>query len=368
VVVTYVEPDEPAENPRPAPPVPPASSLPDPFGHVQLWSHPNQLIPHVAAAPAAWDSVAQSVEVFGLFVGAVKSDARGQGRDEALLVLAATGRPIALEVGGLRPFACTGVASADGDEPAFQAVEAAGFDSVYVRMDNPFTFVLAGAYHANPCQHSVQSAVDELVVYMQTVKGRHPGLAIRFGWDEAAYLHQWPGFPPKNPSVDGGDFKEIITTFLTTAAAAGVPVEYYHLDGSFNTHLAYALNQGADPWARLRETAAHVRSLGARFGVLLNFQQPCPGGCETNESGASATEFVKRTLTYYDCLVENGVALDDVVPESWWNEPAQFFPLDHPYTFGNLTFELAERLADPTNLQSCPAASFQQGRWVFSDD
>lgn len=354
--------------PPPGPTQPPPSLLPHPFGDIQLWSHPNQLMSHLISHPTAWAEVAQSVEVFGMFVGAVNSQAAPVGAFTAdLAPLAMTGRAVALEVGGLRPFACTGLQSANGDEKAIRQVEAAGFTVLYLRMDNPFTFVLKDAFHDNPCQHSIASAVDELIVYMQTVSARHPGLAIHFGWDEAAYLHQWPGFAPSAPGFDGGDFKEMISQLLTRSRQAGVPVEYFHLDGSLDTHLAYEWNHRGDPWARLAALAAHVRSLGTRFGVLLNFQQPCVGGCATHQSGATAAEFVQRTLTYYDCLAEHNIDLDDVVPESWWNEPSQFFPLEDSSTFGHLTMALAARIADPSLIRPCPGAEFTGGKWVFSD-
>ena len=355
-------------DPGPGPTTTPPVGTANPFGDAQLWSHPNQLLPHLKSHPTGWSDVSGAVEVFGMFVGAV-SDRNVQVGHYAsdLLPLMATGRAVALEVGGLRPFACTGVQSAQADEKAIAQVEAAGFETVYIRLDNPFSFVLSGAFHDNPCQHSVQTAVDELIVYMQTVKDQNAGLEVRFGWDEAAYLHAWPGFPVTEAASGGSDLKYIMTAFLPRAAQAGVPIEFFHVDGAFNTHLAYERNEGGDPWARLAETAAHVRSLGARFGVLLNFQQPCVGGCATHQSGATAAEFVKRTLTYYDCLVENGIALDDVVPESWWNVPSQYFPVDRPDTFGYLTMGLAERMADPSRVLPCPTASFQ-GKWLFSDD
>ncbi len=357
----------PEETPRPTTPEGPPP-LPNPFGSIQLWSHPNALIPHVQQYPDSWGPVADVVEVFGLFVGAVNNSQVGIGYyDEALAPLASTGRAVALEVGGLRPFACTGVKSANGDEKAIQQLASAGFSEIYLRMDNPMTFVLAGAFHENPCQHSVQSAVTELIVYQQTVAQRHPELTFHFGWDEAFYLHQWPGFPRNNQGFDGGDLKEMMTTWFTAAAAAGVPLEFFHVDASLNTHLAYDLNTEGDPWARLNAAADHVRSLGARFGILLNFSQPCPGGCSTHSTPTTGAEFVKRTLTYYDCVIQNGGTLDDVVPESWWSVPGEYFPTQAPDTFGFLTMALAERIAVPSAIEPCPTATFN-GKWVFTDD
>jgi hypothetical protein len=313
-----------------------------------LWMHPNNKgwAALKKNSPEEWDVVLDNIEGFGIFGANIKNKNQQEVTD-ALSILRERNIRIAVEVGGLRPFACTGEDMAKREMEIFDKLYGAGYSDFVVRIDAPFTFTSVNAFHENDCKHSWEKTAEEMVDYIDVVGSKYP--EAEFYWNEPTGMFSFGEIRSNNENRKVGDLKQIIPIVFREADNRGVNLKGFIADNSLRPVINHPDDGG---WLRLVEIQRAVNRAGKDFSILLNYAgDRCPG-C-TNGGFATDEEFYLATLGYYDCFLAKGGKLDLVYPESWWKHPQETLPEEQQYTFANLMLAFIERINNENYVASC---------------
>ena len=265
---------------------------------------------------AVWPSVQARTHVVKLYIDDIYS-ASTQSLQQVISTLNAAHIAVAVELGGLRDWDCSGADLARIELNGLNKLVAAGGAISFLAMDSPFGHTLSTSIPGN-CGYSPQQVSDELVVYLRVVHQAMPWVSI--GLIEPVPWYSVGALPP-NSGNNYGDLPQILDVFLTTLAQQRERLDFFHADSPYDYDQA-----NPDGWNKLLALQQVVRGHGLRFGLIYN-----------SDAGGRAgdQEFHDQTLAALQAFKNVGGNPDDFIVQSWYPYPATMVPEDQPYSFTN---------------------------------
>lgn len=296
--------------PPPPPPGPPPGKL---VRHDQyLWIGPNGSA-GLYGAGAQWPEGQSRVHVLKLYVDAIATP--GQQTPQVVATAQSADIHLAIEVGGLREWQCSGTAMAQIERDKIRPLVAAGGTVGYLAMDSPFGYTIATGGAGN-CGYSIRQAAESLAVYMSAMRQTYPG--VRIGLIEPVPWYR-VGTHPSHPGNDFGDLPRLLDTAATVRALRGEHLDFVHADSPYDYNQAHPTG-----WQKLRAWQDSVRLRGIRFGLTYN----------SDVGGATSDQmFHQSSLAALDAFLAVGGAPDDFILQSWYPYPMSMAPETTPYTF-----------------------------------
>lgn len=217
----------------------------------------------------------------------------------------------------------------------------AGGTITYFNFDGPIRRMLYPDPDPNNGQvqyHTIQSAATELADAMQLYLAAYPHVKFIYlvnfpswGW-KGEFAYNNLGYSAG--AMGYGDFYNVITTVLNTAASRGLtfygicadqPYDYTNKSHSSNQ---WNLIQNYDFWSRLRDLEQFTESGGMRFHLIYN------------DEGASLTggnqDFYVKTMNYIADYHNHFGTPWAYVIETWNDYPDTLLPETTPFTLTNL--------------------------------
>jgi hypothetical protein len=341
------------------------------IGSKRLWMHPHTTSNWIEEE-SPWDTVVNSIHVFGLFGDTVKTKPLSMIQTP---LLKSKGVAISVEIGALRPYQCDGTTYfMTVDKPIFDKLVNAGHTDFIASMDAPFTYTLYDGFHSQcyqlyemgidpltvspnckpqpkNCDYTIDEATNEVIEYLKLFHQYYPEAEI--GLIEPLPLLNFGGYGSSQPIISGHtypDFEEIIDSLidkiLLNNAGSGLDISlnFYHIDASITS----MKNKEYNIWGKHVAVASHVKEKGLRFGILFNSY------LQGSTPEENSQNFVEGVLQYYDCWLYKGGFLDDIIVESWIaGYPQNNIPEEDPLTFTYAVKELIGRLVDPAYTPTC---------------
>lgn len=341
----------------------------------ELWMHPNKWDDSWVGNESQWDTVVNSLDVFGVFFAQVNNSSTFSKS-----LLKEKNIRVNVEVGGLRPFQCDGTAFFETiDKPVYDKLVAGGHDDFVASMDAPFTYTANDGFHAQcaqlfangnmdkfsasgcdpyttmSCNLSVSQVVDEVVEYLALFHENYPNAQI--GWIEPLPLLRFANYTSDSSPAGKPypDFKQIVDTLTQKINAHNavhekdIVLRFFHSDWYFTGMIVPTIQKTYDAWDKHLAISDYLRQKGFRFGILMNdYREQLPSQDLKNKT------FYEGVLNYYDCWHTKGGTFDDVVVESWVGDhPSNGVPEEQKYTFTNVMYQLIERLDNPNFNPTC---------------
>jgi hypothetical protein len=224
---------------------------------------------------------------------------------------------VAVELGGLRDWDCSGADLARIELNGLNKFVAAGGAISFLAMDSPFGHTLATSIPGN-CGYTAQQVSDELVVYLRAMHLAMPWVSI--GLIEPVPWYSVGALGP-NPGNNYGDLPQILDLFLTSLAQNGERIDFFHADSPYDYDQA-----NPDGWTKLLALQQIVQNHGLRFGLIYN-----------SDAGGQAgdQEFHDQTLAALQAFKNVGGNPDDFIVQSWYPHPSVMVPEYQLYTFTN---------------------------------
>ena len=283
-----------------------------------LWTGPNfNRWADLYSPAASWPSVQGRSHVVKLYIDDIYP-ASAQSLAAVVATLDQAHIGIAVEVGGLRDWDCSGSSLAATEWAGLNRLVGAGGAISFLALDSPFGHTLATAIPGN-CGYTVQQASEELVAYIHVMRQALPGVQI--GLIEPVPWYSVGAYGP-NPGNDFGDLPQLLDAFLTILSQHGEALDFFHADSPYDYAEAHP-----DGWGKLLALQHEVQSHGLRFGLIYN-----------SDAGGNAgdQQFHDQTLAAFQAFHAAGGSPDDLIVQSWYPFPSVMVPEDQPYTFTNV--------------------------------
>jgi hypothetical protein len=282
-----------------------------------LWAGPSPNRWSELYAPGAvWQSVQARTHVVKLYIDDIYP-ATTQSLQHVIGTLNAAHIAVAVELGGLRDWDCSGADLARIELNGLNKFVAAGGAISFLAMDSPFGHTLATSIPGN-CGYTAQQVSDELVVYLRAMHLAMPWVSI--GLIEPVPWYSVGALGP-NPGNNYGDLPQILDLFLTSLAQNGERIDFFHADSPYDYDQA-----NPDGWTKLLALQQIVQNHGLRFGLIYN-----------SDAGGQAgdQEFHDQTLAALQAFKNVGGNPDDFIVQSWYPHPSVMVPEYQLYTFTN---------------------------------
>ena len=285
-----------------------------------IWLGPNTW-KGLFATDSAWSQVQARTHVVKLYVDDVNG-AFPAALAAAVATLNQAHIAVAVEVGGVRDWNCSGEALATIESEKIAKFIDAGGAVSFLDLDSPFGHTIATGIPGN-CGFSVAETSAQLVAYIQMMRHAFPG--VRIGLIEPVPWYS-VGAHPANPGNNFGDLPQLLDTFQTTLAAANEHIDYFHADAPYDYDQANPTG-----WFKLVSLAAAVRGHGWRFGLIYN----------SDTGGRTGDQpFHDQTLASFAAFKAAGGRSDDVLVQSWYPFPSMMVPETQSFTFTNVAKNL----------------------------
>lgn len=294
----------------PTPPAPPPAKQ---VRHDQLiWIGPNGSSGLYGSA-ANWGEGQSRVHVLKIYVDRIATPA--QQTPQVVATAQSAQILLAVEVGGLRGWQCSGAMMAQIEQDKIRPLLSAGGTVSYLAMDSPFGYSIATGASGN-CGFSIREAAESLAIYMRAMRQAYPG--VKIGLIEPVPWYR-VGIHPNHPGNDFGDLPRLLDTAVTVLLQQGERLDFVHADSPYDYNQAHPAG-----WQKLRVWQDSVRSRGIRFGVIYN-----------SDVGGSTSDqlFHQSSLAGLDAFLSAGGAPDDFIVQSWYPHPIAMVPESTPWTF-----------------------------------
>ena len=284
-----------------------------------LWTGPSPSRWGELYSPTAqWPSVQGRSHVVKLYIDDIYP-ASTQSLSAVVATLNRAHIAIAVEVGGLRDWNCSGTSLAATELAGLNRLVAAGGAISFLAMDAPFGYTLATSIPGN-CRYTVQQTSEQLASYIHILRQGLPGVQI--GLIEPVPWYSVGVYGP-NPGNNFGDLPEVLGSLLTILAQHGESLDFFHADSPYDYAEAHP-----NGWDKLLALQQVVQGHGLRFGLIYN-----------SDAGGQAGDqaFHDQTLAAFQAFHDVGGSPDDLIVQSWYPFPSAMVPEDQSYSFTNVS-------------------------------
>ncbi len=303
---------------------------------------------------AQWNFVKRHLDGLQLYIGWVNK-CPPDALKKMVVMLKENNIKLSIECGGTLGHVPVdennGRESAQKELRAVDKVAAVGGKVDYLNMDGPVSRLLYTGRHRFDFGkrwswkglHSIEPCVDQLVIYMETVRAKYPD--IRFF--TLTNFPNWgfkggPSYHARHENKqDWGDYFNVISTIIPRAKAAEMPLLAVTVDNPYDYAVGmHSSRHQRDPkqvnWmGRIRELEDYVKSQGLEFNLIIN-----------TEAGARGSDerFCRETLQYLDAYRAAGGSPKRYFVQTWMQHPKNVVPETAPHTMTALAKEVIKRV------------------------
>jgi hypothetical protein len=212
----------------------------------------------------------------------------------------------------------------------------------YLSLDHPVRRLMSPDSGAKGFD-SFEKAVDQLVIYMKTVRATYPDIQFfdisnfpNWGYRGGISYHAL-GLNRQ----EWGDYFDVLQLLIRKSREAGVSISGVSVDNPYDYATGRTKSHSlADPtqvnWMkRIVDLEKYVEGEGLEFNLMIN--------CET-AGGASDEEYYHDTLAFLDAYRAAGGSPKRYLVQSWYKHPVAVVPETAPFTMTALTKEVIERV------------------------
>ncbi len=310
--------------------------------------------PALGQEGAQWDFVKANLDGCKLYIGAVRK-CPPQKLADLLKVLKDNDIKVSLELGAtlghIKVDDNNGLNSARRELKAVDKIVAAGGRVDYLDMDGPVSRTLYSGRHRFDFDkkwdwqgfRSIEPCVDQLMVYMQTVREQYPDIEFftLTNFPNWGYKGQVSYHGRYENQQDWGDYFEVIKAIISKSREADVPIRGVTVDNPYDYAIAEVPSAKLDDpgkidWiGRVRDLEEYVESQGLEFNLIINSQR---GGSK------SAQVFYTETLEFLEAYRARGGTPKRYMVQSWYRQPSEIVPETAPYTMTALVKEVIKRV------------------------